>query len=198
MARNRRSNPRRFEWVRTAGTLQATADVTAADGTYDAQDLFANVKAQFTGPGGLTDVTVTVVRGYVRPNISTTGAGERFTRGRVGIRVCQETDLTAPLDPAEGPGHPGGTTGTDFGSYLDWMGYMPFALDPTSQDSQINPPATWHSPASMWHVDIESARRIRTWGQTLGIFSESISSPPGGDTYTMPIDYDLSVGIRLP
>lgn len=197
MARNRRSNPRRFEWVRTAGTLHVSGNVAAADGVFDVHDMFANVKSQFTGPGGLTDVTVTVVRGYVRPNILTAGAGEVFTRGRVGIRVCQETDVTTP-DPEEGPGHPGGTTGTDFGSYLDWMGYMPWAMDPTSRDSQPNPPATWHSPASMWHVDVESARRIRTWGQTLGIFSEAIASPPGGDAFAVPVDYDLSVGIRLP
>jgi len=195
--RNRRAGGRKCEWVRAGGTLEL-GDVTQTAGDYDAHDLFGSVKAAFTGPGGLTDVTVTVVRGYIRPNIPTAGAGERLVRGRVGIRMCEETDITS-VDSTKGPGLPGNAVTENVqGAHLDWFGYMPFALEPTSQDSQINREGSWSKAACPWHVDIESARTVQSGGMTCGIFAEAISSPPGGDAFNTYLDYDLSLGIRLP
>lgn len=185
-----RKKGRRFEWVRASGVLNGSDALDP--GSTDAADLFANVKSVQGASGNLTDVTVTVIRGYVRPNTTFDAAGG-VTKGRFGIRICEQLDLVSPgLTWQRGPGSPGST---DENSYLDWFGYMPWILD----DGMENPPGTWARPASPWHVSIESQRIVKSYGMTLGLFTDGVLASGGsagvGD---FTVDYDLSIGIKWP
>lgn len=171
---------RKFVWARDAGTLHPTTG-----DEYGQADLMAAVKGRYGGDI-LVGSTIMTIRGYIRPNVLT---ADTAVAGRTAIRVCSQSVIEAP-SLEHGPGDGVGTFGNP---EADWMGYLPWLLETGG-----SPAATWNESGGPWGVEIGSSRKMEELGQTLGIFSSyrGLGMAAGTDV-TVPLDYDLSIGLKL-
>lgn len=174
--RGRGQTSRKFVWARQDGVL--------TPGTNFSEDLLFQFKQRAGADGILLGSTVVAVKGYIRPNQA--AGSPDVTKGRVGIRVCDE---------AEVEGDPPGFGPVAQGSEYDWMGFFPFFIDLLPPTTSVNRgDASWNHAASQWGVDVQSNRKMEELGQTLGIFLGMISA----NETLVAVDYDLSIGIKLP
>lgn len=181
MARRGNSGRRKFIWARTQGVLNAGADALN-------EDLLADVKGRYGGDV-LVGSTVMAVRGYVAPYVAQTSAlNETSATGRVGIRVCNQADIGGAVAGQEEQAPYG------VNAEANWMGYFPFRMHSSTQPEN----ATWNHMASPFGVDVGSSRRMEELGQTLGIFYNWFAVDAGSPPEFVTIDYDLSIGVKLP
>lgn len=182
MARGRRNEPREWVWARSAGVL---FDEPGSGNSNFVEDLLEPVRSRH-GTAALRGATVMAVKGYLAP-IVTGDSVEVRTRVAMGIR--QYGDLDEADATAEGPfGNP----------EARWYGWFPFYLYFPSATPTPMPggsPPTW-SESSVWNVDLQSARKMSVLGETLAIYLQY--QLPAGGTPTVYVNYDLSVGVKLP
>lgn len=183
MARRSSSNRRKFEWARTSGTLNADAGTPALN-----VDLLADVKARYGGDV-FHGATVMSVRGYIAPYVAQTSALNDTTATiRAAIRVCQQVDIGGTLaeQQAQAP--------YDVNAEVDWMGWFPVRMS-----SAVTPEtATWNHMASPFGVDVGASRKMEELGRTLGLFYDWRAVDPSTPPQFVTLDYDLSVGVKLP
>ena len=168
------SRKRKFVWARTRGTLTPEGDETA-------QDMLDDFKLR-AGGNVLLGATVMVVKGYIRPNNTTSS---ETVRGVVGVRVCNQGDVEGMGETGQGPAE---------SPEADWMGWFPYLLPVNAVDVD----ASWNHYGNTWGVDLQSSRKMEELGETVGIFYDFATAPPGGTAQTVVVDYDLSVGLKLP
>lgn len=173
--RGRNTREREFVWARSLGTL---GEVGAGDFV---ADLLLPVRTRH-GDAALRGATVMTVKGYIRPNLGG-GTTDTVSQGRVSIGVRQYGDIDEAQVGVEGPfGNP----------EAKWMGWFPHLLT----DIQANPQASWNNQGSPWAVDLQSHRIMGSLGQTLALYYDFQDVVAGDATHT--VDYDLSVGVKLP
>lgn len=170
---SRRAPLRKFVWARTQGVLSGPGTLGA-----DLLDAFeTEYGAQLLG------ATVVRIRGFAVPVMTTAGGTPGITNGNWGIIVESDNDLADPADITKAPlGRP----------HDDWLAWQPFWTSggytgPPSAGGSSNPNADEFS------VDFKSARKIEELSQGLHIWYSFVS-----DTGAVDLEYDLSIGLKLP
>lgn len=169
----RRAPLRKFVWARVTGNLvqpdtRGTDLLDAFQTEYGAQ---------------LLGATVMRIRGYLIPDLPSDPVPGIVT-GVTGIIVEQDQELAdqALENVPRARAHD------------DWLAWLPFLVDSTN--GGVAPPGTasWNADASPWAVDIKSSRKIEELGQGLHMWYDTVA--PGSVTVNM--NYDLSIGLKLP
>lgn len=182
MARFNNSRPRRsFQWARAAAFAAGEVQDPQV-GAVGGVDLLAQIRGDY-GAAYLRGATVMAVKGWFRPYVP---EGTRIN-GVAGIRVCNYADLQ-DVNWDQTPGGP-------LGGESDWMAYWPYDFTQVGGNS-ANQIANWNHQASLWGVDVQSARRMNEAGYTLGLFwhHQAILGDAQGVTN---LDYHLSIGLKL-
>lgn len=168
----RRSNRRQFVWARAMGVIgSGTPDAVLAE------DLLAGVRDRH-GAGVLRGATVMGIRGYIRPSF---GVAQVLNRVRVGIRVF---NALTPTDRAEGP---------VLDPEADWMHFHQFLVPTSIEASQYGS----SSRGTEFSVDSQAARKLEELGQSLAIYADGLNADFTVSN-VVSVDYDLSVGLKLP
>lgn len=187
MARGSSRQGRKFEWARSVGATPGDVQGNVAIG---AVDLLQPARAAW-GAGYLRGATVMTVKGWARPY----GGINTRPNGIIGVRVCNYADFEG-VTINQTPGGPQG-------SGADWMGYLPFDVHMAAVEGGPNVdtatiPATWNLAASVWAIDIQSARPMEEPGYTLGLFwSVSDILDPADPAGVASLDWNLSIGLKL-
>lgn len=172
------SQKRTFVWARQAGVVGPGA----ANPGFTA-DILSTVRDRH-GEGVLRGATVMAIRGYARPNPQGDTEPRRF---RVGIRVSTAGELL------------GTTVEQREGSPLsspeaDWMLFQQYLT--ISPEGFVNPPGS-SARGTPWSVETQAARRFTELGLTLGLWMD-VADTIGNQLNNGVIDYDLSIGLKLP
>ncbi len=172
--RGRRAPLRKFVWARTTGVLVGPSETGA-----DLLDVFqTEYGAQLVG------ATVMRIRGYIRPNVVATSV----VTGHCGIIVESDNELNDQNALQQGP---------SARPHDDWLAWLPWLVDNSTGVPALSRVAetSWNFNASPWAVDIKSSRKIEELGQGLHLWYDFVA---GGGEPTPPVDYDLSIGLKLP
>lgn len=168
----RRSNRRQFVWARAMGVVGwGTANSTLAE------DLLAGVRDRH-GDAVLRGATVMGYRGYIRPS---PGGVDEIRRIRVGLRVFNSMNQN---DRLEGP---------ILDPESDWMGFHQYFIG----GGVTAVPVGSSARGTDFAVDGAAARKLSELGMSLGIYADGV----GADfqvSENIFVDYDLSVGLKLP
>lgn len=168
----RRDNRRQFVWARAIGVVgSGTANATLSE------DLLSGVRDRH-GDAVLRGATIMGYRGYIRPS---TGGVDEIRRIRVGLRVFNSMNQN---DRLEGP---------ILDPEADWMGFHQYFLGGGSPAYNLGSSAR----GTEFAVDGAAARKLSELGMSLGIYADGV-----GTDFTVSenvfVDYDLSVGLKLP
>lgn len=143
----RRTQPRKFVWDRTFGTISGP-------------DTGADLLAPFRSQPGATHLGATImrIRGYIIPSDA---HGTPAGAGILGMRVdTWNVDPEAPENqPVLQPN-------------ADWMAYLPWNLSAVATTDRMTGSATWNGQASLWTVDVKANRKLEELNQTLWLFGD--------------------------
>lgn len=126
------------------------------------------------------------IRGYAVPYVAggDPAVGQLHT-GTIGIIVESDQDLLTQEVLVDAPAAR---------PHDDWLAWLPWRLRVPEGGVVPSQTASW-SPGNDWCVDVKSARKIEELGQGLHIWMDNVST---GDASVIRVDYDLSVGLKLP
>lgn len=182
MARSNRPR-RQFEWARAKGFGAGQVEGLIA---YGVVDLLADARTRW-GNAVFRGATAMTVKGWIKPAVN---FPPLRVDGCAGIRVASIADVNSPT-AAEAP--------YDTGLYEDWMAYLPYSLataEPQQPSAELLP-ATWNAAANQWGVDVQSSRKLEELGVTLALYWAHLPIQGSAEDMTN-LDYDLSVGLKLP
>jgi len=186
--RRTRNNRRRFQWLRVAGGNLAVNTADGA-GAFGGVDLLSAARNQY---GQLLDAGATVmsIKGFVKPRVTFSAPGATFYTGRLAIGRIAKTQMPAREEDAPG----------SLQSEEDpWMWINPFIFDTMGSSATVNPLIMATSDAgTRWSVNIRSHRIISSLNTTLGLYHSWFQPVPSSPTGALGMNYDLSIGVKLP
>lgn len=188
----RGSNRRQFQWVRTSGTIELVEPDPAVSGVgaFGAVDLLGPARTQY---GQLLDAGATVmsIKGYAKPNFRSPSVDGVFLTGAMAIRKCSRSDVQFPrADDA-----PTAAISED----EPFMWFNPFLFNArAAEEVQNDGNFADSSVGTRWAVNVRSHRKLPQLTQTLGMFASTFGSYSQAGVGSIPIDYFLSIGVKLP